>query len=271
MQQPSVILNNGFEMPLMGFGVYKMHGQEAENAILSALQIGYRLIDTAAAYGNEKEVGNAIRKSGINRADIFVTTKVDNKDQGYDSTLKAFEVSSQNLAIDYIDLYLVHWPIKAKRAETWKALEKLYAEKKVRGIGVSNYLLPFLNELAGHSTITPVVNQIEFSPFLYLKDELNYCQNRNIQLQSYCPLTRTKKFDHPGLLELAKKYGKTPAQIMLRWNIDLGVAVIPKSSHPKRIKENFDIFDFSISAADMQLMATFDEGFRVVESPISML
>ncbi len=257
-------------MPLLGFGVYKMHGKEAETAIETAIKTGYRLIDTAAAYGNEKQVGNAIRSSGINRNHLFVTTKVENKDQGYDSTLKAFDESMKRLNIEYIDLYLIHWPIKGKREETWKALEKLYSEKRVRGIGVSNYLLPFLTELAGNSNTLPLVNQLEFSPFLYLKDELNYCRTHRIQLQSYSPLTRTKKFDHPGLLSLAKKYGKTPAQIILRWNIQLGVSVIPKSAHPERIRENFNIFDFSISPEDMKTVESFDEGFRVVESPMGM-
>lgn len=271
MQQPIVVLNNGLSMPLLGLGVYKMHGKVAENAIQTALQTGYRLIDTAAAYGNEQEVGNAVRASGIDRRHIFVTTKVDNKEQGYDSTLRAFDESMKKLNLEYIDLYLVHWPVKDKRHETWRALERLYSEKKVRGIGVANYLLPFLKELERYSSTFPLVNQLEFSPFLYLKDELNYCRLHRIQLQAYSPLTRTKKFNHPGLASLATKYGKSPAQIILRWNIQLGVSVIPKSSSPQRIKENFDIFDFSISTDDMQMMETFDEGFRVVESPMGML
>jgi diketogulonate reductase-like aldo/keto reductase len=222
-------------------------------------------------YGNEKEVGNAIRQSGVPRETIFVTTKVNNNQQGYDSTLKAFEESMRKLNIGYIDLYLVHWPIKGKRKDTWRALETLYYNKQVKAIGVANYLLPFLKELEGYATLVPAVNQIEFSPFLFLKDEYDYCKQRGIQLQSYAPLTRGKKFNHPALVAIAAKHGKTPAQVLLRWNIEHGIATIPKSSSRVRLQENFDVFDFSLDAADLQVLDNLNAYFRVVNDPMHML
>ncbi len=258
-------------MPLLGLGVYDMYNKEAEAAVLTALETGYRLIDTAAMYGNEQEIGNAVKKSSIPRQEIFITTKVNNTDQGYDATLKAFERSCQLLQMEYVDLYLVHWPVKRKRKETWKALETLYNNKQVRCIGVANYLLPFLEELKSYSSITPAVNQVEFSPYLFLEDLLLYCRQHTIQLQSYTPLVRGKRMNDPKLLQLAKKYNKTPAQIILRWNIKLQVSAIPKSSNPERIRENFDIFDFNISDSDMELMRSFNENLRVVDDPMMML
>jgi diketogulonate reductase-like aldo/keto reductase len=268
--QSYTTLNNGAQMPLFGLGAWDMYGKEAEQAVLDALEIGYRLLDTATLYNNEKEIGNAVRKSGIPRCEIFVTTKVPNSQQGYESTLKAFEASMKTLDIDYIDLYLVHWPVKGKRKETWKALEKLFVDKQVKAIGVANYLMPFLKELEFYSTLIPAVNQVEFSPWLYLEDELQYCQQHNIQLQSYSPLTRGKKLNDPELLKLCKKYDKTPAQIVLRWNIEHNISTIPKSSNRKRLQENFDIFSFSLSKEDVELMDSFNEDFRVVEDPIQM-
>jgi len=268
VSQPKTVLNNGIEMPLLGLGAYDMYGREAEEAVLKALEIGYRLIDTASMYRNEVEVGRAIRESGITRGDIFVTTKVNNLDQGYSSTLKAFDASLAKLHLDYIDLYLIHWPIRGKRKETWKALEKIYTDGKVRAIGVANYLIPFLEELKNFATITPALNQVEFSPYLFLEDLLEYCRSHKIQLQAYSPLIRGRKFKDPKLVQLAKRYNKTPAQIILRWDIQLGVSAIPKSSSPQRLKENFDIFDFELSTPDMDLIGTFNENFRVVDDPM---
>jgi diketogulonate reductase-like aldo/keto reductase len=264
-------LNNAMQMPLLGLGTWDMYGKEAEQATLDALEIGYRLIDTATLYRNEKEIGNAIKRSGILRNELFVTTKVPNPQQGYDSTLKAFDASMKSLNIDYIDLYLVHWPIREKRKDTWKALEYLYNNKQVKAIGVANYLLPFLKELETYSSITPVIDQMEFSPWLYLKDELKYCRQHNIQLQSYSPLTRRKKFSDNRLQQLGKKYNKTPAQIILRWNIEHEVSTVPKSSNKKRLQENFDIFDFSLAKEDIEVIDSFNENFRVVEDPMEML
>ena len=270
-EQSYTTLNNGTQMPMLGLGTWDMYGKEAEQATLDALEIGYRLIDTATLYCNEKEIGNAVRKSGIPRNKIFVTTKVPNPQQGYDSTLKAFDASMKALNIDYINLYLVHWPIKEKRKETWKALEHLYNNKQVKAIGVANYLMPFLKELETYASIVPAVNQMEFSPWLYLKDELQYCEQHNIQLQSYSPLTRRKKFNDERLQQLCKKYNKTSAQIILRWNIEHGISSVPKSSNKKRLQENFDIFDFSLAKEDIELMDSFNENFRVVENPMEML
>ncbi|HEU4575582.1 MAG TPA: aldo/keto reductase [Chitinophagaceae bacterium] len=270
-QQSTTTLNNGVEMPLLGLGVYNMYGKTAEQAVGKALEIGYRLIDTATLYENEKEVGNAIRKSLVPRKELFVTTKVANSDQGYDATLKAFDSSLKKLGLDYVDLYLVHWPIKGKRKQTWMALEKLYADKKVRAIGVANYLIPFLDELNTYATTPPAVNQVEFSPYLYLEDLLLYCKKFSIQLQAYSPLVRGRKLQDPRLLDLAKKYSKTPAQIILRWNIEHGVSPIPKSSNPARLLENAGIFDFKISPEDIAFIDNFHENFRVVDDPMTML
>jgi methylglyoxal/glyoxal reductase len=261
-------LNNGITMPLLGLGVYDMYKKEAEVAVSQALEVGYRLIDTAAMYTNEVEVGNAIRSSNVPRSEIFLTTKVHNNDQGYDSTLRAFEVSSQKLNADYIDLYLIHWPIRQGRKDTWKALERLYTEKRVRSIGVSNYLIPFLDELLTYAEVIPVVNQVEFSPYLFLEDLLRECQQKKIVLQAYSPLVRGARMQDPKLLILAKKYQKTPAQIILRWIVQLGVSAIPKSVRIERLKENFDIFDFEMTAADMLVIGGFDENLRVVDDPM---
>lgn len=268
--QPYTTLNNNIQMPLLGLGVYDMYNAEAEAAIEHALHIGYRLIDTATLYRNEKEVGNAIRNSGVNRNEIFLTTKVANSEQGYDSTLKAFDKSLKALNQDYVDLYLVHWPIKGKRKDTWKALEKIYADKRARAIGVANYLVPFLKELETYATVIPVVDQIEFTPWLFAKDVLELCKQKNIQLQSYSPITRGKKFDDSKLQQLCKKYDKSPAQIILRWNIEHGVSAIPKSANPQRIEENFNIFDFSLSQEDVALIDGFNENFRICENPMEM-
>lgn len=257
-------------MPLLGLGAYDMYGAEAEQAVGQALDIGYRLIDTAALYRNEVEIGNAIRNSAVPRQDIFLTTKVGNSDQGFDKTLHAFDQSSKKLNADYIDLYLVHWPIKRTRKDTWKALERLYQEKRVRAIGVANYLLPFLEELETYAEVMPVVDQVEFSPYLFLKDLLYECKEKGIVLQAYSPLVRGQKLNDPKLVEIAEKYNKTPAQIILRWAIQLGVSTIPKSSNAKRLQENFDIWDIEISQEDMECLCQLNEDYRVVEDPMDM-
>ncbi|HNV28052.1 MAG TPA: aldo/keto reductase [Cyclobacteriaceae bacterium] len=271
MTQLFTTLNNGITMPLLGLGVYDMYKKEAEEAVTHALEIGYRLIDTAAMYKNETEIGNAIRASAVPRKEIFLTTKVADGDQGYDNTLRAFDESSRKLNSDYIDLYLVHWPIKKTRKDTWRALEKLYADKRVRAIGVANYLIPFLNELDSYGKVTPAVDQVEFSPYLFLENLLNECKRKHIQLQAYTPLVRGQRFTDPKLVGLANQYGKTPAQIILRWALQLGVSTIPKSSNLNRLKENFDVFDFQISDTDMKKINSFNENFRVVDDPMTML
>ena len=269
--QVTVNLNKGTEMPLLGLGVFDMHNKEAEQAMEWALETGYRLIDTAAMYKNELQIGNAIRHSSVTREEIFLTTKVDNADQGYTSTLRAFDYSLELLQTDYVDLYLVHWPIKSTRKDTWKALEKIYESGKAKAIGVANYLEPFLEELEMYADIVPAVNQVEFSPFLNLDKLLKRCQQKGTVLQAYTPLVRGLKMNDERLVKLSKKYGKTPAQIILRWNIQKGVSPIPKSSNLLRIKENFDIFDFEIAEEDMKFINTFNENFRVVDDPMDFL
>lgn len=267
-EQLFATLNNGIKMPLLGLGVYDMYNQEAEQAVSWALETGYRLIDTAAMYENEREIGNAVRQSAIDRSEIFITTKVNNTEQGYDKTLKGFEISMKKLNCDYVDLYLVHWPLKNTRKETWLALEKLYKEGQVRAIGVANYLIPFLQELKGYAGVVPVVNQVEFSPYLFLADLLKYCQNRQIQLQAYTPLVRGERFNDLKLVSLGEKYGKSAAQIILRWALQHGISTIPKSSNQKRLSENFDVFDFHISEMDMAFLNTFHENLRIVDDPM---
>jgi diketogulonate reductase-like aldo/keto reductase len=262
-------LNNGISMPLLGLGVYDMYQKEAIQAVLWALEIGYRLIDTASMYRNETEIGEAVRQSQVPRNELFITTKVNNIDQGFDKTLRAFDQSMQKLNCDYIDLYLVHWPLRSTRKDTWLALEKLYQEGRVKAIGVANYLIPFLEELKSYAQVVPTANQVEFSPYLYLSDLLKYCQNQSIQLQAYTPLIRGQKNNDPKLLTLAEKYSKTPAQIILRWALQHGVSTIPKSSNLNRLQENFNVFDFEISAEDMQKIDNFNENFRVVDDPMS--
>ena len=271
INQVYTTLNNGNKMPLLGLGVYDMHADEAVRAVQVALETGYRLIDTASMYENEIQIGEGIRRTSIPRNEIFVTTKVNNPDQGYDTTLKAFDESLKKLNIEYLDLYLIHWPIKNKRKETWRAIEFLYKNKRVKNIGVANYLFPFLKELEEYSSVVPTLNQIEFSPYLYLENELHYCKQHHITLQAYTPLIRGQKFNDPRLQALALKYQKTPAQIILRWAIQQGISTIPKSSNPIRIKENFNIFDFEINQHDIQDMNSWNENFRIVDNPIEML
>ncbi len=269
-QQLYATLNNGNQMPLLGLGVYDMYKREAEQAVLWALETGYRLIDTAEMYNNEAEIGNAIRESGINRAEIFVTTKVNNNAHGFEQTLRAFDASMQKLNIEYIDLYMVHWPVKQGRKETWLALEKLYSEGRVKAIGVANYLEPFLSELESYASIMPAVNQVEFSPYLYLSKLLDVCKQSNIQLQAYTPLVRGLRMNDSKLQSIAKKYDKTPAQMILRWAMQHGVSSIPKSVNLGRIRENFAIFDFQITETDMKLMDNFNENLRVVDDPMDL-
>jgi methylglyoxal/glyoxal reductase len=252
-------------------GVYDMYLQEAEQAVTWALETGYRLIDTAAMYQNEVEIGNAIKASQVPRNELFITTKVHNVDQGFESTLRAFDESQKKLNLECIDLYLIHWPLKESRKDTWLALEKLYTEGRVKAIGVANYLEPFLEELKTYATIIPALNQVEFSPYLYLKNLNTQCQHDGTQLQAYTPLVRGERMKDPKLLALANKYSKNPAQIMLRWIVQHGVSAIPKSANKARLQENFDIFDFEISAPDMTLMDTFNENLRVVDNPMDLL
>ena len=267
MKNKMVKLNNNVNIPILGFGTYKMEdGKEAINAVSNALEIGYRHIDTASLYKNEKSVGEAIRNSGIKRSDIFVTTKVWNDDRGYDNTLKAFDTSLKKLNMDYIDLYLIHWP-KDLNLETWKALERLYEEKIVRAIGVSNFKEHHLEELLKDSNIVPAINQVEFHPQLTQPELRKYCNSKGIVLEAWSPLMRGKVFSIDLLNKISKIYNKTISQIVLRWNIQLGVVTIPKSSKRERIEENFNIFDFVLSEEHMNEINSLNEDLRVGRDP----
>lgn len=246
------ILYNGVKMPWLGLGVFKAsEGGELEQAIKIAVQTGYRSIDTAAMYGNEEGVGRAIKDCGVAREELFITTKVWNDDHGFGNTLAAFERSQKKLDLDYIDLYLIHWPVEGKYKDTWRALEQLYKDGKVRAIGVCNFKIHHLEELMTECELTPMVNQVEFHPLLNQKELNEFCKTNKIQLEAWSPLMKGDVVNQPALVNLAEKYGKTPAQIVLRWDLQNGVVAIPKSVNEKRIRENADIFDFEISSEDM--------------------
>ncbi len=261
-------LNNGVEIPYLGLGVYLAGpGAGTRNAVQHALQAGYRHIDTASSYGNEQEVGIALQKSRIPREEIFITTKLWNSDHGYDETIRACRESLMTLGLSYMDLYLIHWPVEKLRNETWKAMIALQEEGKCRAIGVSNYTIRHLEELLADSPVVPAVNQVEFSPFLYQKDLLDFCRSCGIQLEAYSPLTRGKKINHPTITSIADRYGKTLAQIMIRWPLQHNVVVIPKSANQRRIYENADVFDFEISSEDLALLDSLNEDFRICWDP----
>lgn len=261
-------MNNGLEIPQFGLGVYlTKSGTECVNAVTWALEAGYRHIDTAKIYGNEREVGEAVRQSGIKRDELFITTKLWNDDHGYESALKAFDKSLKTLNTDYIDLYLIHWPVKDKRKDSWKALEKIYESGYCKSIGVSNYMISHLNELFSYANIIPVINQVEFSPYNYQKELLEFCIKNKIILEAYSPLTRMKKHDDPKVLSIAKKHNKTVAQVLIRWAIEQEIVVIPKSAHKERIIENANVSDFELDEFDMKILDNLDEGFRVSWDP----
>ena len=261
-------LHNGVAMPYFGLGVYLSEdGQEVINAVRWAIEAGYRHIDTAAIYNNEKGVGEGIQQSGINREELFVVSKVWNADQGYESTLKAFNESLRRLQLDYLDLYLIHWPVEGKYKETWRALEHLYREKKIRAIGVSNFLKHHLEDLQQSAVIVPMVNQMEFHPYLVQQDLIDYCNTHKIQYEAWSPMMQGKIFELDSIKEMAKKYGKSPAHIVLRWDLQKGVVTIPKSVKKERIVNNADIFDFELSKEDMVYLDRLEKGKRFGPDP----
>jgi diketogulonate reductase-like aldo/keto reductase len=266
--QSRVKLNNGVEMPMLGLGVWQMaQGIETQRAVKSALGVGYRLIDTAKLYANERDVGIAVGESEILREEVFVTTKLWNTDHGFEPAIKAFNRSLHELGFDYVDLYLIHWPVAPLRGDSWRALVRLLEEGKCRAIGVSNYTVDHLRGLLRDSSVVPAVNQVEFSPFLFQEELMDSCQDHNIQLEAYSPLTKGARLGDPKLRPFAAKYHKTAAQILIRWALQHNVVVIPKSSRPERILENGQVFDFEISSADMKMLDSLGEDYRTAWDP----
>nr|WP_294526223.1 aldo/keto reductase [uncultured Blautia sp.] len=263
----TVFLNNDREMPLLGLGVYKTEDSEAETAINAAVKAGYRLIDTASVYKNEESVGKAIAKCGIPRKDLFITSKVWNTAQRLGDIDGAFYRSLERLKLDYVDLYLIHWPVPGCYLGTWQALEKILDSGRALSIGVSNFQIHHLEELKKVSGIIPAVNQIECHPLCYPKELIEYCESEGIQVQAYAPLARGAYFDNDVMCVLATKYARTPAQIGLRWATQKGISVIPKSVHPDRIASNGNIFDFTIEDEDMAIIDTLNEDFHSSHVP----
>ena len=261
-------LSNGVAMPVLGLGVYKAkEGREVIESVQHALDAGYRHIDTASFYGNEHGVGEAIKTSDVSREEVFVTTKVWNDDQGFEQTLSAFDKSLKELGLDYVDLYLIHWPVPGKYLETWKALEKIYHEGKVKAIGVSNCLEHHLNDILNNCSIPPMVLQNEFHPRLVQQPLLDFCKQKNIQSESWSPLMRGGVFEFDTLKEISGKYNKTIAQLVIRWNLQKGVVTIPKSVHRDRIFENSAVFNFEISKEDMHRIDALDREERTGADP----
>ncbi len=268
MTGTSALLNTRHQMPMLGLGVYKATGEgEVEAAISTAVSCGYRLIDTASVYTNEDGVGRGIARCGIPREELFITTKIWNNAQRLGDVQGAFSRSLERLKVDYVDLYLVHWPVPGCYLSTWKEMEAIYASGRAKAIGVSNFEPRHLEELAAVSDIVPAVNQIEFHPYYYQKETLEYCKSKGIQVQAYAPLARGAYLDNDIICVLSMKYQKTPAQIGLRWSLQKGVAVIPKSTREDRIASNGEIFDFEIEAADMELIDGLNQNFRSASIP----
>ncbi|MDG0789827.1 aldo/keto reductase [Cohnella ginsengisoli] len=269
--QSCTVLHNGVRMPWLGLGVWKMDNDaQVVSAVRAALDAGYRSIDTAAIYKNEAGVGQAIREGGVPRSELFVTTKIWNDDQGYDKTLAAYDASLGRLGLDAVDLLLIHWPGTDKFVDTWRAFEKLYADGRVKAVGVSNFNIRHLEELKRHSDLVPMVNQVEYHPLLSQRDLLGYCRENRIQLEAWSPLMQGN-LDHEVLRSIGAKHGKSPAQVVLRWDIQHGVVTIPKSVTPARIAENANVFDFVLSADEMALIDDLNRDQRFGADPEKFL
>ncbi|NGO79101.1 aldo/keto reductase [Streptomyces sp. YC504] len=267
---PTITLNNGVAMPQLGFGVWQVPDDEATQAVATALEAGYRSIDTAAVYGNEEGTGKALTASGIAREELFVTTKLWNSEQGYDSTLRAFDTSLAKLGLDYVDLYLIHWPLPSKDlyVDTYKAFEKIYESGRAKAIGVSNFTVETMERLLGETSVVPVVNQIELHPQLQQAELRALHAKHAIATEAWSPLGSGKGLlDVPTIVAIARKHGRTPAQTVLRWHLQVGNVVIPKSVTPSRIAENIDVFDFELDAEDLTALAALDEGKRLGPDP----
>jgi 2,5-diketo-D-gluconate reductase A len=269
---PELRLRGDVSMPRLGFGVFQVANDETTAAVLTALECGYRSIDTAALYGNEAGVGAAIATCGIAREDLFVTTKLWNSDHGSTRVREAFERSLTKLGVEYVDLYLIHWPVPSndKYVETWQAFERLSAEGLIRAIGVSNFTIPHLRRLLAETSTVPSVNQIELHPGFQQVALRDFHADHGIVTEAWSPLGQGAALGHPVVADLARKHGKTPAQIVLRWHIDIGNVVIPKSVTPHRIRENIDVFDFELTADDMRLLEHLDTGRRIGPDPESV-
>lgn len=268
--QETVTLNNGIKMPGFGLGVYKLeNGNDVIQSVKAAIKHGYRSIDTASFYDNEEGVGQGIKESGVPRKEIFVTSKVWNDDQGYDNTLKSFATSLKKLDLDYLDLYLIHWPVKGLYKETWKALEKLYEDGKVRAIGVSNFNIHHLEDILSDCKVKPVINQVEYHPHLTQVELQAFCQKEDIQLEAWSPLKRGALLEEPTIKGIAEKHNKSAAQVILRWDLQNHVITIPKSVKEHRIIENADIFDFSLTETEMNTINGLNINDRSGKDPDS--
>lgn len=267
-QWTKTTLHNGVEMPTLGLGVWKMeNNDEVKTAVNAAIDAGYKAIDTAAAYKNEEGVGAAIKENSTPREELFITSKVWNDDQGYDSTLKAFDDTVSKLGVDTLDLYLIHWPVEGKYKETWKAMEKLYNDGRVRAIGVSNFHPHHLEDLMKDAEIKPMVNQVEFHPLLNQKELRTFCKQHSIQMEAWSPLAQGKLLDHEVVKEIAEQHGKSTAQVIIRWDLEHEVVTIPKSSNPERIKQNFDVFDFELTPDNIRALDELNENERMGPDP----
>jgi diketogulonate reductase-like aldo/keto reductase len=267
--QSRVRLGQGTEMPVLGLGVFQSApGDPTRQAVEWALQTGYRLIDTAAMYDNESDVGEAVRASGLPRQNVFVTTKLWFSEHGHDRAQRAFAASLQRLGLDYVDLYLIHWPradSPVDRIGSWKALEEIHASGAARAVGVSNYSIRHLEEIRAHSSLVPAVNQVEFHPFVYDPELVEYCASHGIRLEGYSPLTRNRRLDDTRIAGVAQEVGRSPAQVLIRWGLQHGVVEIPKSVHRERIEENARVFDFSLSDAQMGALDALRDRRRITQ------
>ena len=259
-QQKLIKLNNGIEMPQIGFGVWKIPFNQTAKVVTDAIKNHYRLIDTAKQYGNEEQVGQGIKDSGIKRKQLFLTTKIFNGDQGdFDKLRNAFNEQLKKLGTDHVDLLLLHWPVFNKYIESWRALEAIYNDGQARAIGVCNFDVDHLQKLMDHANIMPMVNQIEFNPRIHQPDTVAFCQDNHIQLEAWSPLGNGQLLSSPVISKIAKEHGKTPAQVIIRWELQQGFIVIPKSIHEERMRENRDVYDFELDADEMEAIAMLDE------------